>query len=481
MAARNPDTPKAWHHAARPIIGVIAAQGAAMALSLGTGLWVVRSLPPGQYALYTIATSVLGSMVLLCDAGIVAGAMALGGQCWREPAELGAVVNTARELRRRRAWRVALVALPVLAALLHQRGAGGWQIVLWTVAVAAAFVAGLGQLVWEIPLRLHEVLRVTQRVAIVQAAGRAALTGLALAFCPIGVLALLATGLAQAWASWRIAREGAKLVDGPADGGRREGDGGRRTEDGGRNDGTTERRNDGTTERRKDGTAEDGARSSELATSGQKPVASSSELRASILAVVRRALPAAVYGVLTQQFGLFFLSLAGTTMAVAQFGALSRIAVVLGVLISVNQIVFAPRFARIENKSELPRAYARYLGFILVLCLPLNLAAWWMPEILLKLVGSSYAGIVPELRLAVLAATLQAAGGSGFALGYARGWHMPPLVGIASMIAVQAACVVWLDLGVLHGVLVMAVAIGLHQVIVNVGYCAYRMSAPARS
>jgi hypothetical protein len=435
MSVHNSTTPQAWHHAARPIIGVIAAQGVAMALSLATGLWVVRSLPPGQYALYTIATSVLGAMVLLCDAGIVAGAMALGGQCWREPAELGAVLDTARELRRRRAWRVALVALPVLAALLHQRGADGGQIALWTVAVAVAFVAGLGQLVWEIPLRLHEVLRVTQRIAIVQAAGRAALTGLALALCPIGVVALLATGLAQAWASWRIGRAGAKLVEGPVDGGR---------------------------------WTESEAHSSKLTTN-------SSAIEASILAVVRRAFPSAVYGVFTQQFGLFFLSLAGTTLAVAQFGALSRIAVVLGVMASVNQIVFAPRFARIEDKSELPRAYARYLGFILALCLPLNLAAWCMPELLLKLVGSSYAGIVPELRLAVLAATLQVAGGGGFALGYARGWHMPPVMGIASMLAVQAACVVWLDLGVLHGVLVMAVALGLHQVIVNVGYCAYRM------
>ena len=438
MLARNPDNPPAWHRAARPIAGVIAAQGVAMALSLLTGLWVVRSLPPEQYALYTIATSVLGALMLLSDAGIVAGAMALGGQCWREPAELGAVLKTARELRRRRAWVVALVALPVLAALLHQRGAGGVQIVLWTVAVAFAFVAGLGPLVWEIPLRLHEVLRVTQRVAIIQAAGRAALTGLALALCPIGVVALVATGLAQAWASWQIGRAGAGLVE--------------------------------------ETKPSPGAGS--LAPSAapvQRSEAHTAEIKASIRAVVRRALPSAIYGVLTQQFGLFFLSLAGTTLAVAQFGALSRIAVVIGVLISVNQIVFAPRFARIENQSDLPRAYARYLGFILALCLPLNLAAWWMPELLLKLVGSSYAGIVPELRLAVLAASLQAAGGSGFALGYARGWHMPPLAGIASMLAVQAACVVWLDLGVLHGVLVMAVAIGLHQVIVNVGYCAYRM------
>ncbi len=438
MSARNSNALQAWHRAARPIVGVIAAQGVAMALSLVTGLWVVRSLPPEQYALYTIATSVLGVMVLLGDAGIVAGAMALGGQCWREPAELGAVLNTARELRRRRAWMVALVALPVLAALLHQRGAGGGQIVLWTVAVAAAFVAGLGQLVWEIPLRLHEVLRVTQRVAIIQAAGRAALTGLALAFCPIGVVALLATGLAQAWASWQIGRAGAGYVE----------------------------------EKKPKLKAESLGLKVAQAKNSEAHIP---EMKASILAVVRRALPSAIYGVLTQQFGLFFLSLAGTTLAVAQFGALSRIAVVLGVLISVNQIVFAPRFARIENKSDLPRAYARYLGFILALCLPLNLAAWWMPELLLKLVGSSYAGIVPELRLAVLAATLQAAGGSGFALGYARGWHMPPLVGIASMLAVQAACVVWLDLGVLQGVLVMAVAIGFHQVIVNVGYCAYRM------
>jgi len=474
MTVHGSDKPKAWHHAVRPIFGVIVAQGTASALGLVTGLWVVRSLSTGQYALYTIATSVLGSMVLLADAGISAGTLAQGGRVWRDRAALGMVVNTALGLRRRFAWAVAVVALPVLAVLLMKSGASGTATILWLGAVAFVFAAGLKQLIWEIPLRLHEALRITQRTAVAQALLRTLLIFAALAAWPLGLPALIATGLAQAWASWRLAREGGKLVAS-----------GKELVASNSELVASSKGLVTSDQRLESSSSEFEGQGTEQAASSQKPGASSQQLgtsssdrsaiEASILAVVRRSLPSALYFVLTQQFALWFLSLSGTALAVAQYGALSRIAVVLGVLTSVNHAIFAPRFARLAEARALPRTYVRLLGIILLLCLPFNLLAWVAPGALISLVGQAYAGLTFELRLAVFIATIQAVGGAGFHLGYARGWLLPPLATITSAMAVQAGCVLWLDLSSLRGALGMGLALALHQMIGSLGYCAYRM------
>jgi len=424
------------------VVGVLMAQGFTTLAGAVAGLLVVRALSTEAYARYSLALAVLGAITLLADSGTTMGAMAQGGKVWRDPRRLGAVMEVARTLRVRFGLWAGGLAVPILAWLLWQHGAAAWEIAGWVVVVGALFVLNLQTSLLEVPLKLHQALRVTQGVAVGQSVLRLGAVAAGVCLWPVGWVAALAGGLPQAWGNWRLARAGSKLV---ASG------------------------------------KELVSSSQQLETSDQRLEASSSELevRASIMAVVRRALPGGIYYVVSQQAGLWFLSVGGTTLAVAQWGALSRIALLVGVVGALAQAVWVPRFARLADEGMVRAEFFRMLGYALLLCLPLAaLAAVW-PTGLLWLVGPAYAGLESSLRLAVLAAVLQTAGGVALQLVYGRGWLPSPVLGIGSAVAVQAVCV-WLgNVRTLDGALWLGVAMGLQTLVVHAAYLIFRTKRAA--
>src|SRR6187551_3753536 len=64
-----------------------------------TGVMIVRMLPIQEYALYTLANTMLGTLVIFTDSGISNGVMALSGKVWKDPKKLGVVFATGLSLR----------------------------------------------------------------------------------------------------------------------------------------------------------------------------------------------------------------------------------------------------------------------------------------------------------------------------------------------------------------------------------------------
>ena len=56
------------------------AQIIVQATGLFCGILVIRLLPVNEYALYTLANTMLGTMTVLADSGISSGVMAQGGK-----------------------------------------------------------------------------------------------------------------------------------------------------------------------------------------------------------------------------------------------------------------------------------------------------------------------------------------------------------------------------------------------------------------
>lgn len=52
------------------------------------GIFIIRHLTITEYALYTLAYTMLGSMDVLADGGIVSGVTAEGGKVWQEKVNL---------------------------------------------------------------------------------------------------------------------------------------------------------------------------------------------------------------------------------------------------------------------------------------------------------------------------------------------------------------------------------------------------------
>ena len=54
-------------------------------LSFASGILVIRLLPIQEYAIYTLANTMLGTIALLADGGVATGAMSIGGKVWQDP------------------------------------------------------------------------------------------------------------------------------------------------------------------------------------------------------------------------------------------------------------------------------------------------------------------------------------------------------------------------------------------------------------
>src|ERR1700684_1365568 len=75
-----------------------AAQVLIQALGLIRGILIVRLLPTKEYAFYTIANTMLGTITLLADGGISNGVISQGGKVWNDKRKLGSVIVTGLEL-----------------------------------------------------------------------------------------------------------------------------------------------------------------------------------------------------------------------------------------------------------------------------------------------------------------------------------------------------------------------------------------------
>src|SRR5262245_44789036 len=97
-------------------------QAAIQACGFLGGLVAIWLLPVQEYAYYTIANAVLGTMTVLADSGVAQSVLAQGGKVWQDSQALGGVVAGGMALRRRFAAFALLVSLPILYYLLHQHG-----------------------------------------------------------------------------------------------------------------------------------------------------------------------------------------------------------------------------------------------------------------------------------------------------------------------------------------------------------------------
>ena len=112
-------------------------------ITLAGGILIIRQLPTKEYAFYTIANAMLGTMSLLADGGISTGVMSQGGKVWNDREKLGIVMATGLHLRRRFAIFSLASSIPILSYLLWHNGASFWQILLIVLCIIPAFFAAL--------------------------------------------------------------------------------------------------------------------------------------------------------------------------------------------------------------------------------------------------------------------------------------------------------------------------------------------------
>lgn len=391
------------------------AQGLLQIISFVSGVLVIRLLPTHEYALYTLANTMLATMILLADSGVSTGVMAQAAKVWDNNDRLGAVLATGFALRKKFALVSVLAAFPALLYLLLHHGYSWGTSAMICISLVPACMAGLSGTLLEVVFKLRQDILPLQKIQVLNNLARLALIAGLLTIFPWAFIAILAAGIPQLWANRRLKENSLVHVNWQ-----------------------------------------------------QLP---DEVVRKEILFIVKRALPGAVYYCLSGQITIWLISVFGNYTAIAQMGALGRLAMALSLFSVLFSTLVSPRFARLPpNKEVLLKLFLNIMFGLLLLTLLITGFTWLFPEEMLWVLGKNYAGLNMELLLYVTDSCLGLLWGSAYILGATRGWNIHPAFSVTVSIGSIIAGVLLIDVSTVKGVLFLNLFVSIIQVLMYGSY-----------
>jgi O-antigen/teichoic acid export membrane protein len=396
------------------IIGNFAAvQAAVQMIGFLTGILLVRWLSQQEYAYFTIANTMQGTINLLADIGISVGLVSIGGRVWQDRHRFGQLINTALGVRRKLGILAILVVAPVMCLMLLRNGASTYYTVVLCliVIVGLAFQFSIGVL--GVVPRLGSNTTFIQLVDIVGAVTRLLLVvGFAWFFLNSGVAVAAAT--AVFFLQYLILhRYVTRVVD---------------------------------------------------LTAPESP-----QDREEIVRLTKHLAANTVFYCFQGQITVFLISLFGHHAAsVAEVGALGRLAMIFAVLSNLLTNVFAPAFARCQDPVRLRWLYAGIIGSVAVFSLSIWAGAALFPDQFLMILGSKYTYLHRELILMIGASVIAALTGTFWALNAAKAWIAGAWLYIPVTVATQLALIPFTDFSSVYAVLRFNLLSAIPNLILNI-------------
>ena len=159
-------------------------------IGFAAGILLVRRLDQHEYALFTIANTMQGTINVLADIGISIGLVSIGGRVWQDRHRFGELVSTGLKLRRKLGAAAVLIVTPLL--YLHARKERSFRLLRRDPdhAILGGLCVQLSLGVLDVVPRLRSDIRQIQKIDFTGSAVRLAiLVGLAFIFLNAGVAA----------------------------------------------------------------------------------------------------------------------------------------------------------------------------------------------------------------------------------------------------------------------------------------------------
>ena len=397
------------------------AQVIVQAVGFACGILIIRLLPTKEYALYTLANTMLGTMAVLADGGISTGVMSQGGKVWQDNEKLGVVLATGLDLRRKFAFVSLIVSTPILFYLLLHNGASLLMAVLIVLSLIPAFYAALSDSLLEIVPKLHQSILPLQKNQVIVGIGRLFISALTLFVFPWTFVAILAGGFPRMFGNIKLRKMTYGFVD-----------------------------------------------------KKQKP---DSNTRKEILKLVKRILPGSIYFSVSGQITIWLISIFGKATSVAQMGALGRIAMLLSVINVIIATLIIPRFARlIENKKTLFIRFIQIISGLVFLLSIIITFTYLFPNQILWILGKQYIELSHELILTIIGSCLSLIAGVIFGLYTCKGWMINPLIYIPLNISSIIFSLIIFNISTLTGILYLNILVATIQIVVNSIYITIKIN-----
>jgi O-antigen/teichoic acid export membrane protein len=389
------------------------------AIGMVSGILIIRMLPTHEYALYTLANTMLGTLMMLTDSGISSGVMSQSGKVWEDKEKLGVVLATGLNLRRKFALVVIVIMTPFLLYILMTNGASWFTAILLSVSLIPAFTTSLSGALLAIPPKLHQDILPLQKNQIAANIGRLLMTAVSLFIFPFAFITILASGIPQIWANFNLRKI-----------------------------------------------------SNKFASKGLKP---DPIVRTEILKIVKKTFPGTVYFCLYSQINIWLISFFGTSDNVAQVGALSRLILVLGLFFVVYSTLVTPRFSKLPAKWDLLlKRFIQITIGIVIMDVMIITFVWFFPSEVLWILGDKYANLTKEIFLNVIGTCIGFIAGAYVGMYTSRGWVLNPVISISVSLLSIASGAYFFDLAHLQGLFLYDIYLVSIQVIMYLIYILYK-------
>jgi len=399
-------------HRARVVGNFALVQSAVQLIGFVSGILLIRHLDQREYAYFTIANTMQGTLNVLADIGISIGLVSIGGRVWTDRHRFGQLVNTALGLRRKLGLVAVLAVVPILYYLLVKNGASTNYTALLILAVLVGLGVQLSIGVLSVVPRLRSDIVKIQKIDLTGAVARL-LVLVALMYLFLNGAVALAVGSATLLLQyWMLHRYVAAVIDLNAP--------------------------------------------------------QNADDRAAMRGFIRSQAANAIFFCLQGQFTVFLISIFGRQVSsIAEVGALGRLAMIFAVLSHLLANVFAPAFARCQNARKLRWQYTGVVGAVAGFSLVIIAVAFFFPQQFLFILGNKYAHLDRELLLMVAGAVINAMASTLWSLNASKAWIAGSWLYIPLTLGTQLALIPFTDFSGVPGVLIFNLVSAIPSLLLN--------------
>jgi hypothetical protein len=202
--------------------------------------------------------------------------------------------------------------------------------------------------------------------------------------------------------------------------------------------------------------------------------------RKAMISFIRNQAPNAIFFCLQGQITILLITIFGHRAgAVAEVGALGRLAMIFAVLGNLITNIFAPAFARCHEARKLGWLYAGIAGGVVGFSLLVFSGATFLPNEFLFVLGNKYSHLQRELLLMVGGATLNMIASTLWTLNASRAWIVGSWLYIPLTLGTQLLLIPFIDFSTVIGVLTFNLFSAFPNLLLNVGlsYRGFRQPA----
>lgn len=197
--------------------------------------------------------------------------------------------------------------------------------------------------------------------------------------------------------------------------------------------------------------------------------------RRRVLRYLLPTLPGALYYSIQGPLVIWLSATFGSTRNIAEVGALGRLSLVVGLFSGLIGTVFLPRLAHVVDDRLYRRRFCQFGALLAVVAAGLTLAAAAAPRLFLALLGGKYAKLDAELLLVVASSGVSLLDGYVVNVNLARSWTRWQGAALGVQIVLQAVLVALLPLSstfnlLRFNLLSACIALGLQLLMATAGF-----------